>query len=182
MQVLLETERCIIRPITMNDIAGMYEMDSDPGVHMYVGKKPVTSIEQSGEMIASIMQQYRDLGIGRWAVEEKATGRFIGWTGFKFIAGPVNGHANYIDFGYRFVKKAWGRGYATETGRAALHYGIRHLMFRDIFATTDVNNTASRHVLEKLGFRYTHTFAYDGEPTWRQPHEPTTWYELQYDQ
>lgn len=178
MEVRIETERFLIRPIAVGDLHGMYEMDKDPEVHRYVGKKPVTAIEQSGEMIAAIHQQYREFGIGRWAVEDKDTGKFVGWTGFKFIRGPVNGRANYLDFGYRFVKRAWGKGYATETGRASLRYGIEKLRFKDIIATTDVNNAASRHVLEKLGFSYKGTFAYDGEPTWRTAGEPTTWYEL----
>ena len=178
MTVFIETDRFIIRPISIDDIAGMYQLDSDPDVHLYVGRKPVTAIERSGEMIAAIHQQYREFGIGRWAVEEKASGKFVGWTGFKFIKEPVNGHANYLDFGYRFQQKTWGKGYATETGRASLDYGINTLGYKNIFATTDVRNAASRNVLEKLGFKYKGIFAYDGEPTWREPGQPTTWYEL----
>ncbi len=178
MNVYIETERLIIRPLTLSDDVGMLEMNSDPEVHRYVGKKPVNSIEQSRDDIRFIMQQYKDYGIGRWAVVEKASGEFVGWTGFKFLKGPIHGHSDFIDFGYRLVKRHWGKGYATESGRVSLDYGIGTLNFKDIYAMTDVDNAASRRVLEKLGLEYIETFAYDAEPNWRTVGEPTTWYRL----
>ncbi len=178
--IFIETERLIIRPLCMADDKGMFEMDSDPVVHKFVGNKPVEKIEQSRDVIAFVMQQYVDFGIGRWAVVEKATNDFVGWVGHKFMKGPLNGHTNYDDFGYRLARRFWGKGYATESARASLDYGIEALNMKDIYGMTDINNMASRHVLEKLGFKYVGDFAYDAEPTWREPGAPTTWYK--YDQ
>jgi len=174
--IYIETERLIIRPLNMGDDKGMFAMDSDPLVHKFVGNKPVEKIEQSRDTIAFVMQQYEDFGIGRWAVAEKATNDFMGWVGHKYMKGPVNGHSDYDDFGYRLARRFWGKGYATESGKAALDYGISNLGMKDIYAMTDINNKASRHVLEKLGFRYTGNFNYDAEPNWRTPGELTTWY------
>lgn len=176
MNVLIETERLIIRPLALADYPGMFEMDSDPEVHRYVGNEPVKDVARIKEVIGMVRQQYEDFGIGRWAVIEKATNDFAGWTGFKYMTGPINKHSNFYDFGYRFAKRFWGMGYATEAGKAALDYGIQHLNFKDIYAMTDIDNGASRRVLEKLGFKYIEKFDYDAEPNWRTEGQPTTWY------
>lgn len=176
MNVLIETERLLIRPLEITDYTGMFEMDSDPEVHRYVGNEPVKNIERIKEVIGMVRQQYEDFGIGRWAVIEKATNDFAGWTGFKFMTGPINNHNNFHDFGYRLARRFWGLGYATEAGQAALSYGIQTLNFKDIYAMTDIDNAASRRVLEKLRFKHIETFDYDAEPNWRTTGEPTTWY------
>ena len=178
MNVLIETERLLIRPLLATDCEGMFEMDSDPEVHRYVGKEPVKNVARTKEVIEMVRQQYVDFGIGRWAVIDKATNEFAGWTGFKYMAGPINNHSNFYDFGYRFARRFWGLGYATEAGRAALEYGLQTLGFKDIYAMTDIDNLASRRVLEKLGFKHVETFDYDAEPVWRTEGEPTTWYKF----
>jgi ribosomal-protein-alanine N-acetyltransferase len=71
MQVFLETDRLIIREILPSDEVGMFELDSDPEVHKYLGNKPITNLEQARLNIEFIRQQYKDNGIGRWAVIEK---------------------------------------------------------------------------------------------------------------
>lgn len=176
MSIRIETDRLIVRPLCMDDLAGMYAMDSDAEVHRYVGGKPTQHIEDEARVIEMVMKQYEELGIGRWAVIEKATGTFAGWTGFKRITEPVNGFVNHLDFGYRFARQYWGKGFATESGVASLRYGIDKMGLMDIHAMTDVNNAASRHVLEKLGFEFRGIFAYDSAAGWREPGEPATWY------
>lgn len=180
MNVFAETKRTIIRELLANDAEGMYEMDSDPEVHRYVGKTPVQTIEQSRDVIAFVRKQYLDNGIGRWAVIEKDTGDFLGWTGFKLMKEKVNGHINFYDFGYRLKRKYWGLSYATESGKGALDAGLELLKIKELYAMTDIDNQASRRVLEKLGFEYKGNFNYDAEPNWRTKEEPTTWYKLKF--
>jgi RimJ/RimL family protein N-acetyltransferase len=160
------------------DDEGMFAMDSDPLVHRYLGKYPVASIEESRMVIDFVRGQYHNNGIGRWAVALKETGKFIGWTGFKQMEEMVNGFIGHYDFGYRFAQPYWGKGLATEASRAALQFGIETMGLKNIYAMTDVDNEASRHVLDKLGFRLVEIFAYDGEPGWRAVGQPTTWYKL----
>lgn len=178
MNILIHTQRLIIRPLTAADAPGMFAMDSDPAVHTYLGNKPVTSIDTIHEVIKSVRQQYTDNGIGRWAMINKETGEFIGWTGFKLMCTTLNGHTNYYDFGYRMAQKYWGMGLATEGGRAALHYGINQLRFKDIYAITDDGNAASRNVLQKLGFSFQHIFNFDDDTFPQFVGTPTTWYKL----
>lgn len=178
MEVYIETPRLIIRPLELTDIDGMFEMDNDPEVHKYLGNKPVQTVEKEREYIAFIRQQYVENGIGRWAIEEKETGNFVGWTGFKLMKERINGHINFIDFGYRLMRKHWRKGYGEESARATLAYGLETYKYNPVYAMTDPENAGSRRILEKLGFAYKTTFPYDAEPSWRGPAEPTTWYEL----
>lgn len=178
MNIRIETDRLIIRPITTADTEAMFAMDSDSEVHRYLGNTPVKTIEQTAAIIEFLLQQYRDNGIARWAIELKETGSFIGWTGFKYIRNKVNGHVDFYDFGYRLARPYWGKGIATEAATAALSYGVDQLKLGDVYATTDADNATSRHILEKLGFQFVHIFNYD-DPTWPAfLGKPTTWYQL----
>ena len=113
MKIFAETERLILREILPTDVEGMYELDSDPEVHKYLGNKPVTSREQTVDVIHFIRQQYVDNGIGRCAIIDKKSNEFIGWTGLKLVTYKTNHHTNYYDLDYRLIKKYWGKGIAT---------------------------------------------------------------------
>lgn len=162
MKIFAETERLILRELMPCDDAGMFELDSDPEVHLYLGNKPVTSIEQSREAIAFIRSQYIENGIGRWAVIEKATGNFMGWSGLKLITTEINGHTMFHDIGYRLIKKYWGKGYATESAIAALNYGFNELNLTEIYGMADVDNKGSNNILKKIGLSFIEVFDYDG--------------------
>lgn len=164
MTIFAETDRLILREIIPIDAKGMFELDSDPEVHRFLGNKPLNTINESREIIDFIRQQYRDFGIGRWAVIEKHTGDFIGWAGLKFINEEVNHQIGYYDLGYRFIKRYWGKGYATEASIAARDYGFIQLQLNEIFGMTDINNHASKSVLEKTGLKFIEDFDLRGEP------------------
>ncbi len=171
MQFYIETERLIMRDLLPTDAEGMFRLDSDPEVHKYVGKKPVKTIEESRAVIEIITAQYVANGIGRWAVIEKSSGNFIGWSGLKLIKEPINGHNNYYDLGYRFIKEYWGKGYATETAIATVKYAWDVMNLKELYGMANTANAASRHVLEKTGMVPGNTFFYDGEEH--------LWYSLQ---
>ena len=164
MDVIIETKRLLLRELVATDDQGIYELDSDPEVHRYLGNSPINSIEQARDIIAFIRQQYVTNGIGRLAIIEKETNSFIGWGGFKLITEYTNGHKDYHDLGYRLIKRYWGKGYATESSLAALDYGFKTLSLPVIYAMADLENLSSRKVLEKVGFENMETFEYDGVP------------------
>lgn len=99
MEIYVETERLILREILLTDIDGLFELDSDPKVHQYLGNKPVKDKKQIENIIKSIREQYVENGIGRWAIIEKSTNNFLGWTGLKLEKNTVNNHTNYYDLG-----------------------------------------------------------------------------------
>ncbi|WP_316806958.1 GNAT family N-acetyltransferase [Pedobacter agri] len=162
MNAFIETERLILRELKITDAKGMFEMDSDPLVHRFLGNSPVLNINQSAADIAFIQVQYKENGIGRWAVIEKHSDQFIGWSGLKLIKDINNNHSNYYDIGYRLNRKFWGKGYATESAKAAIDYGFKELNLVQIIGIADVENKDSIHVLEKLGLQKINVFDYKG--------------------
>jgi RimJ/RimL family protein N-acetyltransferase len=164
MKIVIETERLFLREFLPSDDNDFFEMDSNPEVHKYLGNNPIQSIEQAHEVIANIRQQYIDNGIGRWAAIEKVTGNFIGWSGLKFIKEVENNHINFYDVGYRLNLKYWGKGYATESAKAAIHYGFNQLNLNEIIGTANVENIKSRRALEKCGLKYIEKFMWKDIP------------------
>lgn len=159
----VETERLLLRDIIQEDAEPMFLMDSDPEVHRYLGNEPVQHIDKIREIIGFIQHQYSTLGIGRWAVVEKATNQFVGWCGLKYITEPIYGSkVDYYDLGYRFNRNAWGKGFATESSRAVIQYAVDRMQLSELFAMAENGNAGSLHVLEKCGFKIIDQFEYDG--------------------
>lgn len=154
----LETERLILRNILPEDVDGMFELDSDPEVHKYLGNKPFTAKSQSENNIKEIIKQYENYGIGRWAMINKQTNEFMGWSGLKFNTITLNAYTNFYDVGYRIIKRFWGKGYATESSIAALDYGFNTLNLDTIYGITEKDNQASHQILLKIGLKYIEDF------------------------
>jgi [ribosomal protein S5]-alanine N-acetyltransferase len=163
LRFYLETPRLILRDLLPEDNNGMFEVDSDPEVVEYLGKKPVTTLEESEAIIRFVRHQYETMGTGRLAVLLKENNEFLGWAGLKYIAEPINGKKDFFDIGYRFKKSAWGKGYATEAAEALLKNGLKTISPKLIKAYAHSENQKSIHVLEKIGFKKTDRFMFDGE-------------------
>ena len=84
MNLILETDRLILREFQLSDAEAFFAMDSNSKVHQYLWNKPVQKIEETIEIIAFVKKQYIDNGIGRFAMISKETNEFIGWAGLKF--------------------------------------------------------------------------------------------------
>lgn len=164
MKIFAETDRIILREIVMEDAAAMFEMDSNPEVHKYLGNKPFKSIAESEENIRFIRQQYIDNGIGRWAVIDKKSGQFTGWGGLKLITTPTNGRINFYEVGYRFLQQFWGKGLATASAKASLAYAFEFLPTDYVYAMAEKGNAGSRNVLLKTGLEITEEFEHEGIP------------------
>lgn len=167
---IIETDRLYFREILESDDSCIFELDNDILVHQFLGNKPIKSIMEARKVIQFIRQQYAENGIGRLALIEKETNEFVGWGGFKLITNEVNGYQNYHDLGYRFIRRYWGRGYATESSKAAIEYGFSKLKISEIYAIADTRNVQSKKVLEKCGFECKEIFAYENIPHY--------WFEL----
>lgn len=162
MKTVVETKRLILREIVPEDLDGLFELDADPEVHRYLGNKPVQNKDQVREVIAMIRRQYKDNGIGRWAVVDKSTNSFVGWTGLKLVNETINRHTNFYDVGYRLIRNYWGQGIATESTIASLDYGFKVLNLQEIYAAAHVENIASNKILLKTGLQLIETFDYEG--------------------
>ena len=172
MKIILETPRLLLREVDECDVEGFFEMDSDPEVVRYVGVPPTENREKSLEIIRFVQSQYVAFGIGRWSVVVKSTGEFAGWCGLKRMAGQtVNGRTDFVDIGYRFSRRHWGMGFATESAQAALDYGFSVLGFDEICSFADLRNEASQRVLAKIGLQRGNEFELDGNAhVWFEKH------------
>jgi len=167
MKFYVETERLILREFQETDINGIFELDSNPEVHKYLGNNPIKTKDQALKYIQFIIQQYSDHGIGRFVAIEKATGDFIGWSGLKLNAGEkeaLNGMQDFIDIGYRFIPRYWGKGYATESSLALLDYGFKEKKYDTIYGAAETDNLASNHILQKIGLRFVNDFFWEEVP------------------
>lgn len=162
MKIHIETDRLYIRDFIDDDLHGMFKMDSDPKVHNFLGNKPISSLQEAKKNIEAIKLQYLENGIGRWAVVEKESGAFIGWSGFKLITDVVNEKTDYYDLGYRFIRTFWGKGYASEAAVASLNHGFDKLGFEEIVGIADVDHLASNAILRKVGLIKRNEFEYEG--------------------
>jgi RimJ/RimL family protein N-acetyltransferase len=113
--VTIETPHLTLRPFAASDFEDFARMSADPEVMRYLGDGcPLGRINAWFEM-ASFIGHWYLLGFGEWAAEEKATGAFVGRIGLQRPEGwPAT------EVGWVLCREHWGKGYATEGGRAAL--------------------------------------------------------------
>ena len=154
--VFLETERLVLRRFTADDVDLLVALDADPAVTFFItGGTPTPREEVVDEVLPAFLGYYeRFPGYGFWAVEERATGDFLGWVHYRPLPGAPSDEP---ELGYRLVRAAWGQGYATEASRAVVDHGFRALGVRRVVANAMAVNGASRRVMEKLGMRLVRT-------------------------
>jgi|GEM_PF-107906 len=139
----IETKRFTLREWKLSDAKWLYELNQDPEVVHYTGDAGFDSVDSAHQLIATYLNYQRD-GYGRWMVENKNTGDALGWCGLK--KNPWG-----IDLGYRFFRKFWGQGVATECAQATVTWAREHGLPRLVGRTLS-GNPASARVLEKLEF------------------------------
>jgi [ribosomal protein S5]-alanine N-acetyltransferase len=159
MNIILETDRLLLRTFTGDDAQLIYELNEDPDVIRYTGD-PIRDISHARQVLEqTILPQYALNNYGRWAVHIKENLRFIGWCGLK-----NRPERNETDLGYRFMKDSWGKGYATEAAFACLIYGFEKLGIPRIVGRAMPENRASLKVLEKCGMKYIGDEVVDDHP------------------
>jgi len=153
---VLETKRLYLRRMTVEDAKNAYLLNLDPEVIQYTGDDSFKSIEAARQFLASY-RHYDQYEFGRWAVIAKDSDEFFGWCGLKFTP-----ELNEYDIGFRFFKKQWNQGYATEAAIACLHLGFEKYNLKTIVGRARKENISSIRVLEKIGLTYFGDFDFDG--------------------
>ena len=148
----LETERTILRKLTKKDAINFYNLNLDEEVLKFTGDKPFENIQSAIDFLTSY-DQYEKYGVGRLAVIEKNTSKFLGWCGLKYCEDK-----NEFDIGFRFYKNYWNKGFATETAKRCIDFGLRELKINKILGRAMTENTASIKVLEKIGMTFKEKF------------------------
>jgi RimJ/RimL family protein N-acetyltransferase len=148
------TERLRLRAWRAPDYEPFAALNADPKVMRYFPS--VQGRAESDAFAERIESRMAELGYGLWALEPIATGSFIGFTGLNPMPADVPG-AGGIEVGWRLAASAWGHGYATEAGRAALAVAFDQAAYDEVWSITATVNTPSRAVMERLGLRHVAT-------------------------
>ena len=154
----IRTDRLILRPLTVEDAADVFEWVGDPVVNRYMPYPVYETVEQARDWIRSIRPGQHEFGF-----ELKETGKVIG-------AGSVhlNPEESAYELGYNLNRAFWGRGYATEAARAMIRWAHDVLGVHDFVASHATANAASGRVILKCGFsfvKYGQYGRYDGSET-----------------
>jgi RimJ/RimL family protein N-acetyltransferase len=152
MVTAIETSRLLLRPWQPDDLAQLTRLLSDPEVTRYIVVDEPFTPEDVAEVSARTMAQWQHNGFGPWVAIEKATGRWVGRIGLNEILdwpGP-----DKVEVGWELHREFWGRGLATEGGRAGMHYGFEVVGLGRIMSATMAANAASRRVMDKCGLQF----------------------------
>lgn len=147
-RVALQTERLTLRRWQESDREPFARLNADPQVMRYF-LRPL-SREESDAFVDRIEARFEELGYGLWAVERRADGVFLGFTGLarQSFEAPFT---PCVEVGWRLARFAWGNGYATEAAREALRFGFEVAELDEIVSFTSPVNVASMRVMEKIG-------------------------------
>ncbi len=155
MNQILTTSRLYLREFSKEDASHFYLLNKDPEVIKYTDDPPFSSIKDA-EIFIKNYSAYKDYGYGRWAVCLNNTDEFIGFCGLKF-----HPKENISEIGFRFFKKQWHKGYATESAQAVINYGFNSLNLSEIYAHAHINNLSSQRVIEKCGLQFVKNIIHD---------------------
>lgn len=154
MDVYLETERLALRRFTAGDVALLVELDSDLEVMRFLTGQPTPPDVVEQKVLPEILATYEQYPeLGTFAAHERDSGRFVGWFGLQ-----PTGEYQVVDLGYRLLREAWGRGYASEGSRALIAKAFTGLDVQKVVATTMAVNTRSRQVMQRVGLRFVRVF------------------------
>ena len=156
--MIFETERLRVRQYIKEDKDHFFSLSGDPEVMRYI--RPTSTREQSDKFLGENIAFYKEFPTrGRWAVEDKVNGKFIG----SFAIIPLPSRPKDLQLGYSLLPENWGKGYATELTVAGLKYFFANEDFPEIFGVTEMANTPSQKVLLKAGFKSQGTFVEEGK-------------------
>jgi RimJ/RimL family protein N-acetyltransferase len=141
---------------TLGDLNDLFLIRSDPEVMRFITGVPSTR-EQALAALTKHLSRWQAHGFGHWAVRFKNDPTLLGWCGLDFLDTTPE-----IEVGYGLARSHWGLGISTEAARASLEYGFEHLHLERIVAVAYPENTASRHVMDKLGMKYVKNGSYYG--------------------
>jgi ribosomal-protein-alanine N-acetyltransferase len=147
MTTILQTERLVLRELTVGDAAFINALLNSKKFLKYIGDRNVKSDEDARNFIVDrYMASYKMNGYGLWAVETN-DGTPVGMCGFV-----KRDYFDEPDIGFAFLPEHERNGYGFESAAAAMRYGREKLGFTKVLAITSLDNDASVGLLRKVGF------------------------------
>lgn len=146
---VIETDRLILRSITLNDAKDCFGWASDKRVNQFMPNPIMTDIRQTIQWIQSTLTDETEW---HWAFVLKETNQVIG-------SGSIGPHAQmkgYWNIGYNLHYDYWHKGYCTEAMKAIMDFAHKKLGIKKFCADHAVDNPRSGKVLEKCGLKFDH--------------------------
>lgn len=163
-QVLLTTDRLVLRPYRIEDFEDMYRLAARPETYQFP-RKPALGREESWARLLRIVGHWAALGYGFFAVREREGGRFVGEAGLaRFQRDMEPDVGDLPEATWTMMSEVQGMGYATEAARAAQDWAERNLRLERTMCIIHPDNRPSLRVAEKLGFGEFGRTTYQGNP------------------
>jgi [ribosomal protein S5]-alanine N-acetyltransferase len=168
---VVETERLRLRPFREDDVDAYSDILQTAEVRASLHLPDDVGRTQAWSQMASWLGQWELRGTGQWALEERATGAFVGRAGThrpELLDWPG------IEIGWVLHPRVWGTGYATEAGAASIAYAFAHHDVEALYSVILPENTRSQAVAGRLGFTLVETRVLSHYPSaphgiWRLP-------------
>ncbi|KAA6453868.1 GNAT family N-acetyltransferase [Bacillus atrophaeus] len=157
-EVRLTTDRIRLRSMEDRDKEHLLRLFTDKEVMKYY--PGVKNERETQDWIDWNKRNEKGYRVSLWIAEDKRTGEFLGQCG---IVPQKIGHEVYMEIGYMFARRHWGKGYATETARGCLDYGFNACQYGKMIALIDPENTSSIRVAERIGMAYNRTIEKRGK-------------------
>ncbi|WP_036548928.1 GNAT family N-acetyltransferase [Nitrincola lacisaponensis] len=176
---ICETERLIVRRLSLEDIPALTEILSDPDVMKYSVRGVCDEAATRG-FIEWCLSCYDTHGVGPWALIEKKNSELIGFCG----VGPETvADVEEINLGYRLARRYWNKGLASEVARVVLNYVFEEKLFDSVVVIIEPEHVASLKVAENAGFSNFDVLEFHGRSVrlyrltseqWKTLHNATT--------
>lgn len=157
--IVIETDRLILRHLSLADLDLLAAMYADPLFMHFLGEARTREETRSG--IEWAIGQYETRGYSFYATVLKEEDRLIGRCG---LLHQVIDRQEEPEVAYGLAPAYWGRGLATEAARAIKEYGFRQFGFPRLISIIDPENYASQRVAEKNGMQRERKFLFEGYP------------------
>ncbi|PWK27981.1 RimJ/RimL family protein N-acetyltransferase [Arcicella aurantiaca] len=150
MEIVIETERLILRKFTIEDASFVLELVNTPAWLQFIGDRNVHTVEEAENyLLNGNIKSYADYGFGFYLVATKESNEAIGMCGIV-----KRDSLDDIDIGFAFLPNSIGKGYGYEAASATLDYGLNVLKLGRIVAIVDPENANSIALIKKIGLKY----------------------------
>jgi [ribosomal protein S5]-alanine N-acetyltransferase len=146
---MIETERLILQPFTLEDFDDLMQLHADPEVNRFFKLQGAWPEEFVRHCLTGFIKDHQTLGYSKFKVTLK-DGTFVGRAGFSLWE-----ETGETELGYSFKRDYWGKGYATEASQKLVRWIFEATNLEHIIAFAALENLASRNVLEKIGMGFT---------------------------
>lgn len=151
------TDRFIMRKFEEKDIKKLYEIVKKKEVGEWLGKGKGMSFKEAKDYLDRILSHWSTYNFGVWAILNLSNNEIMGHCGFRHIDNTGD-----IEIIYLLDPKYWGLGIATEAGKIAIKHTFPVLNVHKLTARIRFNNSKSKDVIGKLGFKFIGDKIYNG--------------------